>query len=215
MIGSKLKKIIMGIMITSLTFLYIPSNTYHRLVERHKHKKAKIVNSKKLYYNLADIKFKLLKQQFEEMRTLQEYEKEQKLYKERQQEIKRYQIEIEKQKIIRQQSNKITQSISRGSNCITVRLSYYTNDINSCGKADGIAASGRNLNDGGNYVAAPSSIPFGTQLQINGKIYTVVDRGGAIQYKNGVMMLDVYVPNTTQQELNNMGVKYTTAKIVR
>jgi 3D (Asp-Asp-Asp) domain-containing protein len=199
LIGQKFKNIIIGIVIASQVIVYIPTNTYHKFVEKHKHKK--VINKNKLHSDLAKQKFNLLKQQFAEMRTINEYEKEQKLYQEKQRQI---------------EATKRNDTLSRGndSNYITVRLSYYTNSYSDCGKTDAISANGKNLNDGSNYIAAPNSIPFNTKLLIDGQIYTVADRGGAIGYKNGVMMLDVFVPGATQEQLIKMGVKYTTAKII-
>ena len=97
---------------------------------------------------------------------------------------------------------------------IDVRLTYYTNSVSDCGKTDAIAASGKHLNDGGNYVAAPKGISFGTRMYIEGRgNYVVEDRGGAITYRNGVMMLDVYVPNASNSYLRRLGVTHTRAKI--
>lgn len=100
---------------------------------------------------------------------------------------------------------------------IPVRLSFYTNSYENCAKTNAISASGINLSRGGNYIATPKNIPFGTKLYIEGlgKVYEVVDRGGAIVWKNGVMHIDVFVPNASQEELMGMGVKYSKAKIIK
>ena len=75
-----------------------------------------------------------------------------------------------------------------------------------CGKyADGITASG--VPAVGKIVAAPPSIPFGTELDIPGYGRAIVrDRGGAIKNNR----LDVLFP--THQGALNWGVKYLEVK---
>jgi 3D (Asp-Asp-Asp) domain-containing protein len=63
----------------------------------------------------------------------------------------------------------------------------YCSCAKCCGKTNGITASGTRATSG-RTVAAPSSIPFGTELVINGHTYVVEDRGGAI---NG-NRIDIY-----------------------
>lgn len=98
-----------------------------------------------------------------------------------------------------------------------VKLTFYTDNYEDCGKTDGISASGRNLNDGGNYIAAPQDIPFGTQIYIEelGQTFEVQDRGGAIIYENGVMKLDVFIPGATSDYISDLGVKYSNANIMK
>lgn len=80
----------------------------------------------------------------------------------------------------------------------TYTLTAYCACAKCCGKTDGITASGKRATSN-HTVAAPSSFPFGTKLEINGKIYTVEDRGGAIQGKR----LDIYFDS--HQEALNFG----------
>lgn len=50
-----------------------------------------------------------------------------------------------------------------------------------CGKTDGITASGVKAVEGITVAADTKKLPFGTQIEIDGHIYTVQDRGGAIK----------------------------------
>ena len=59
-------------------------------------------------------------------------------------------------------------------------VSAYTASDEECGKSDGITASGTVATEG-RTIAAPSWIPFGTTVIINGHSYVAEDRGGAIQ----------------------------------
>ena len=85
------------------------------------------------------------------------------------------------------------------------RVTAYCPGPCCCGEwADGITASGLPVTaNGGKFVAADKSIPFGTMLNIPGYGYApVLDRGGAIKGKR----IDVFFP--THQEALNWGVKY-------
>ena len=68
------------------------------------------------------------------------------------------------------------------------RITYYCNCPICCGKWSYTTASGDTTVEGVTCAADPS-IPFGTKLLINGHIYTVQDRGGAIKGKH----IDIYV----------------------
>ena len=107
------------------------------------------------------------------------------------------------------------------SETMNILVSYYTNSIEDCGKTDAISASGKNLNlsRGQTYVAAPTTIPFGTTINIKGiGLCVVEDRGGAIKYTyiDGVkyMKIDVFVPGATRQELLNKGIVKTKGRII-
>ena len=65
-----------------------------------------------------------------------------------------------------------------------------------CGKTNGITACGT-LATSNHTVAADPSIPFGTKLIINGQLYTVEDRGGAIKGNH----IDIFF-NTHQEALD-------------
>lgn len=57
-----------------------------------------------------------------------------------------------------------------------------------CEKSDGITASGVKAVEGITIAADISILPFGTRVKIDGHIYTVQDRGGAIKGKR----IDIY-----------------------
>ena len=63
---------------------------------------------------------------------------------------------------------------------ITMVVTAYCSCRKCCGKTDGITASGVKAKQGVT-VAADTRYPFGTKFEIDGKIYTVQDRGGAIK----------------------------------
>jgi len=66
-----------------------------------------------------------------------------------------------------------------------------------CGRwADGVTASGRPVTfNGGRFVAADRSVPFGTMIHVPGYgTVPVLDRGGAIRGNR----LDVFFPDHTQ-----------------
>lgn len=50
-----------------------------------------------------------------------------------------------------------------------------------CGKTNGVTASGKIATANHTIAADTSVLPFGTQVVINGQVYTVEDRGGAIK----------------------------------
>lgn len=78
------------------------------------------------------------------------------------------------------------------------------------GNADGMTASGKRAAPG--MVAMSSYYPFGTQIVINGKVYTVEDRGGS-GIENDIHRVDIYVPDHNQAL--RMGRYWTTATIYR
>lgn len=82
----------------------------------------------------------------------------------------------------------------------------------SCSKCCGSYASGYTSSGtkavAGRTVAAPSSLPFGTKLKINGNTYVVEDRGGAIKGNR----IDIYV-NSHSAALS-WGVKYLPVEVV-
>ena len=83
----------------------------------------------------------------------------------------------------------------------TYKITAYCSCSKCCGKTTGRTASGTKAT-AGRTVAASSKFAFGTKLNIGGHIYTVEDRGGAI---NG-NRIDIYV-NSHSQALQG-GVKY-------
>lgn len=83
----------------------------------------------------------------------------------------------------------------------TYKITAYCSCSKCCGKTTGITASGTTAT-AGRTVAASSQFAFGTKLNIGGHIYTVEDRGGAI---NG-NRIDIFV--SSHAEALQWGVKY-------
>lgn len=108
---------------------------------------------------------------------------------------------------------------------IDIEVTYYTNNYESCGNSMGISKNGTNLlkytlnrgND--NYyipIAAPYNIPFGTKLYVEGVGNCIVlDRGSAIKWEGNKMIIDVFIPNTTERHLNQLGRKPTKGYILK
>ena len=67
-------------------------------------------------------------------------------------------------------------------------LTAYCPCMECCGKTDGITASGTKATAGRTVAADTAVLPFGTEIYIGGKKYTVEDRGVAINGKE----LDIF-----------------------
>lgn len=94
---------------------------------------------------------------------------------------------------------------------IEVEVTHYCPCPLCCGNdANGITASGKPVQTG--MVAMSSHYPFGTQIEINGTMYTVEDRGGN-EIENNINRVDIYVPN--HETALRLGRYKTTAKIYR
>lgn len=78
-------------------------------------------------------------------------------------------------------------------------LTSYCPCSKCCGHCTGITASGTKATAGRTIAADTNRFPFGTQLMINGVIYTVEDTGGAIKQDK----LDVYY-NTHSEALKGL-----------
>ncbi|MBE3120165.1 MAG: 3D domain-containing protein [Candidatus Atribacteria bacterium] len=92
---------------------------------------------------------------------------------------------------------------------VVYRVTAYCSCKLCCGpRACGITASGKPVSaNGGRFVAADRSIPFGTMLTIPGYgTVPVLDRGGAIRGNR----IDLYFP--THQTARRVGVKYLNVK---
>ncbi len=83
----------------------------------------------------------------------------------------------------------------------TYKITAYCSCAKCCGKSTGRTASGAKAT-AGVTVAAPAKFAFGTKLNIGGHVYTVQDRGGAIQGNR----IDVYV--SSHSAALQWGVKY-------
>ena len=87
------------------------------------------------------------------------------------------------------------------------KITAYCPCAKCCGKTNGRTASGTTATSG-RTVAASSKFAFGTKLNIGGHVYTVEDRGGAI---NG-NKIDIFV--NTHAEALQWGVRYLNVSVV-
>lgn len=94
---------------------------------------------------------------------------------------------------------------------LKVNVTHYCACTKCCGpNAQGITASGKKVAVG--MVAMSSYYPFGTQIMINGIMYTVEDRGGA-GIENDISRVDIFVPD--HNEALRLGRFNPTAYIYR
>ena len=94
---------------------------------------------------------------------------------------------------------------------LQVNVTHYCACTKCCGpNAHGVTASGKNVQRG--MVAMSSYYPFGTQIMINGVMYTVEDRGGS-GIENDIGRVDIFVPD--HNEALRLGRYDTTAFIYR
>ena len=89
---------------------------------------------------------------------------------------------------------------------VNFNISHYDACYKCCGKTDGITASGVKATPN-HTIAAPKEYPFGTNIEIDGIMYTVEDRGGNI---NG-NCIDVYV--NSHEEARQKGRFYAEGKV--
>jgi 3D (Asp-Asp-Asp) domain-containing protein len=88
------------------------------------------------------------------------------------------------------------------------KITAYCSCAKCCGKATGRTAMGTKAT-AGRTVAASGKFAFGTKLNINGHVYTVEDRGGAI---NG-NKIDIYV--NSHAEALAWGVRYLPVSVAQ
>ena len=88
------------------------------------------------------------------------------------------------------------------------KVTAYCSCAKCCGKSTGRTASGK-MAKVGRTIAAPRTFKFGTKLSLNGKVYVVEDRGGAIKGNR----IDLYVGS--HAEALRWGVKYLPVKVVK
>ena len=94
---------------------------------------------------------------------------------------------------------------------LKVNVTHYCACTKCCGpNAQGITASGKKVAVG--MVAMSSYYPFGTQIMINGIMYTVEDRGGT-GIESDISRVDIFVPD--HNEALRLGRFNTTAYIYR
>ena len=138
-------------------------------------------------------------------------------------------VEIEKtvisEKVVTEPVNKIVQvqkkvattsrsvslprtSSTSTSGATTYKITAYCPCSKCCGKSTGRTASGTKATPG-RTVAASSKFAFGTKLNIGGHVYTVEDRGGAV---NG-NKIDIFV--SSHSEALAWGVRYLPVSVVK
>ena len=117
-------------------------------------------------------------------------------------------VQVNKKTTSRSASTARTPSSTAVINGETYKITAYCSCSKCCGKSTGMTASGTRAT-AGKTVAASSKFAFGTKLNINGHIYTVEDRGGAISGNR----IDIYV--NSHSEALQWGVKYLPVSVVQ
>lgn len=132
--------------------------------------------------------------------------------KQKDKEIKALEDKISKAKSVAPKvaSKAIPQARSNSGRTVKANLSFYCACYSCTQSGKGITASGDRAVQG-ITIAAPSSIPFGTKITIDGTTYTVQDRGGAIVQNGDVYHFDVFV--NSHEEAYRRGRFTTTATI--
>ena len=104
-------------------------------------------------------------------------------------------------------SSSASESSSSSSSVRVYKVTAYCSCSKCCGShSNGYTASGTKAT-AGRTVAAPSNLPYGTKLDINGKTYVVEDRGGAIKGNR----IDIYV--NSHSEALAWGVRYLPVEV--
>ena len=115
---------------------------------------------------------------------------------------------VQVQKKVTSRSSTLPRTSSTSTTGGTVyKITAYCPCSKCCGKTSGRTASGTKAT-AGRTVAASSKFAFGTKLNIGGHVYTVEDRGGAI---NG-NKIDIFV--NTHAEALQWGVRYLSVSVV-
>ena len=115
---------------------------------------------------------------------------------------------VQVQKKVTSRSSTLPRTSSTSSTGGTVyKITAYCSCSKCCGKTNGRTASGTTAT-AGRTVAASSKFAFGTKLNIGGHVYTVEDRGGAI---NG-NKIDIFV--NSHAEALQWGVRYLNVSVV-
>lgn len=167
-----------------------------RLIEEERNKKSikYIIENQDKYHKILD---KIEKHKEEERQKKIKLEKE----KKRQEQIKKQKELEEKHK--------------REEQWYDVKVTYYTSSASDCGKTDGIGANNKRLSRGD--CALPQEFPFGTKLYIKGLgVVENQDRGGAIHFiGNNTFVIDIFIPDASDEYISNLGVKWTKAKVIK
>ena len=98
----------------------------------------------------------------------------------------------DKENFVNNDDSEIVSSISRNQIEKNAIITYYAELPNEFGGGS-VTASGKQVQDG--FIAAPNEYEFGTEIVIDGKTYTVEDRGGYINtLEDGTLRLNIFVP---------------------
>ena len=116
-------------------------------------------------------------------------------------------VQVQKKATSRGSTLPRTTSTASTSGGTVYKITAYCPCAKCCGKTNGRTASGTTAT-AGRTVAASSKFAFGTKLNIGGHVYTVEDRGGAI---NG-NKIDIFV--NTHAEALQWGVRYLNVSVV-
>ena len=114
---------------------------------------------------------------------------------------------VQVQKKVTSRSSTLPRVSSNSTGGTVYKITAYCPCSKCCGKTTGRTASGTTAT-AGRTVAASSKFAFGTKLNIGGHVYTVEDRGGAI---NG-NKIDIFV--NTHAEALQWGVRYLSVSVV-
>ena len=117
-------------------------------------------------------------------------------------------VQVQKKATTTSRSSSLPRTTTASTGATTYKITAYCPCSKCCGKSTGITASGTRAT-AGRTVAASSKFAFGTKLNIGGKIYTVEDRGGAI---NG-NRIDIFV--NSHAEALQWGVRYLPVSVVQ
>ena len=114
---------------------------------------------------------------------------------------------VQVQKKVTSRSSTLPRVSSNSTGGTVYKITAYCPCSKCCGKTSGRTASGTTA-IAGRTVAASSKFAFGTKLNIGGHVYTVEDRGGAI---NG-NKIDIFV--NSHAEALQWGVRYLNVSVV-
>ena len=114
---------------------------------------------------------------------------------------------VQVQKKVTSRSSTLPRVSSNSTGGTVYKITAYCPCSKCCGKTSGRTASGTTAT-AGRTVAASSKFAFGTKLNIGGHVYTVEDRGGAI---NG-NKIDIFV--NTHVEALQWGERYLSVSVV-
>ncbi len=114
---------------------------------------------------------------------------------------------VQVQKTVTSRASTLPRTAGNTTGGATYKITAYCPCAKCCGKATGRTAAGTRAT-AGRTVAASSQFAFGTQLNIGGHVYTVEDRGGAI---NG-NKIDIFV--NSHAEALQWGVRYLPVNVV-